>query len=104
MSEDRGVSQLYNSKISGATSFNSWATQNHDFTPQDLNDEPDFEEVLGRLAAAFATDDVLVCHNAGYDLGKALAPMCKNARFGRCNTAGSSQGMHVQRRLGVDCA
>ena len=75
--EDLSVKQLYSSKIRGATSFNSWATQNHDLTPQDLNDEPDFEEVLGRLAAAVATDDVLVCHNVGYNIGKVLAPMCR---------------------------
>lgn len=73
---DRSICQLYSSKISGATSFNSWATQNHAFTPQDLNSEPDFEEVLGRLAAAVAKDDVLVCHHAGFDIGKVLAPMC----------------------------
>ena len=48
VSEDRSMSQLYNSKISGATSFNSWATEHHAITPQALNDEPYFEEVLGR--------------------------------------------------------
>ena len=74
---DRSICQLYSSKISGATSFNSWATQHHDFTPQDLISEPDFEEVLGRLAAAVAKDDVLVCHNTGYDICKVLAPMCR---------------------------
>lgn len=74
---DRSISQLYSSKIKGAMSFNSWATQHHDFTPQDLVSEPDFEEVLGRLAAAVAKDDVLVCHNAGYDICKVLAPMCR---------------------------
>ena len=77
MSEDRSFNQFYSSNIRGATSFNSWATQNHDVTPQDLNDEPDFEEVLGRLAAAVATDAALVCHNVGYDIGKVLAPMCR---------------------------
>ena len=74
---DRSICQLYSSKISGATSFNSWASEHHDFTPQDLVSEPDFEEVLGRLAAAVAKDDVLVCHNVGYDIGKVLAPMCR---------------------------
>ena len=74
--EDLSVKQLYSSKIRGATSFNSWATQNHDFTPQYLNDEPNFEEVLRRLAAAVAKYDVLVCHNVGYDIFKVLAPMC----------------------------
>ena len=73
---DRSICQLYSSKISGATSFNSWASEHHAFTPQDLISEPDFEEVLGRLAATVAKDDVLVCHNIGYDIGKVLAPMC----------------------------
>ena len=81
MSEDCSMSQLYNSKISGATSFNAWATEQHAFTPHDLNDEPDFEEVLGRLAAAAAKYDVLVCHNVGYDIGKVLAPMCRLQGF-----------------------
>ena len=77
MCEDLSVKQLFSANISGATSFNSWATQHHDFTPQDLKGEPDFEEVLGRLAAAVATDDVLVCHNVGYDIGKVRTPMCR---------------------------
>ena len=75
--EDRSFNHLYSSKHRGATSFNSWATQNHDFTPQYLNDEPDFEEVLGRFAATVAKYDILVCHNTGYDIGKVLAPMCR---------------------------
>ena len=74
---DRSICQLYSSKISGATSFNSWASEHHAFTPQDLVSEPDFEEVLGRLAAAVAKDDVLVCHNVDYDVFKVLAPMCR---------------------------
>ena len=77
VSEDRSMSQLYNSKIRGAASFNSWATEHHAITPQYLNDEPEFKEVLDCLAATVATDDILVCHNTGYDIGKVLAPMCK---------------------------
>lgn len=79
--EDRSMSQLYNSTFSGATSFNSWATEQHAFAPHDLSDEPDFEEVLGRLAATIATSDILVCHNTGYNIGKVLAPMCRMQRL-----------------------
>ena len=33
--------------------------------------------MLGRLAATVAKYDILVCHNADYDICKVLAPMCR---------------------------
>ena len=71
---DRSASQLYSSKISGATSFNSWATEHHAFTPTYLVSEPEFKEVLGSLAATIANDDVFVCHKVGDGVDKVLAP------------------------------
>lgn len=74
--EDRRVSQLYSSKISGATNINAWASQHHDFAPQYLNSEPDFKDVMGCAAATFAKAVALVCLNTGYGVGKELTPMC----------------------------
>ena len=76
VSDDRGVSKLYNSQFSGATGISSWATGHRNITPQDLNGKLLFEEVLSCGAAAIATGDVLVCHNAGDGVAKVLAPMC----------------------------
>ena len=103
MCEDLSVKQLFSSKISGATRFNSWATEHHASTPQDLNDEPEFKAVLDCLAAIVATDDVILCHNAGYDIGQVLAPMCRMQGLDGAQLLDLPRVCTCKRRLGIDC-
>lgn len=52
----------------GFSYFNSGNIQVHGIRPSDVDDAPSWEEVL-KILLAFVGDDVLVAHNAQFDMG-----------------------------------
>ena len=101
-SDGRSVRHMYSSKFTGADSISSWATRHHDVTPQSVKDELAFDEVMGRLAASVVTYGVLVCHSAGYDIDKALGPLCVACMVGGTRRLDMPMGLRMQRCLGLE--
>ena len=75
----REIHHLYDSFIRGATSLTPWVLQNTPVTLELLSSSPLAEEVSQRLAELWEDGDVLVAHNAQYDLRMVFPKMAHPA-------------------------
>ena len=67
------MEHVYTTLIKGATRFAPWVVQNVPITLGQLGAGKTFQEVLEDMAALIHPRDVLVAHNAHFDLNTAVA-------------------------------
>ena len=67
------VEEVYSTLIKGATQLAPWTIQNTPIKLSDLVDGKPFREVLEDMATLIQPGDVLVAHNAQFDLNTAVA-------------------------------
>lgn len=80
--EDGEVSHAYDTIISGATSFAPWVKANVKITVAEASRGKPFREVLEDLAGLLQDGDVIVAHNAHFDLEQVTATAARRIGIG----------------------
>ena len=78
--EDGEVSHLYETVISGVTSRSEWAQKNIRLTLEEIEGGIPFYQMIDELADLIKTGDVLVAHNASFDIGMCIGTAARRIR------------------------
>jgi DNA polymerase III alpha subunit (gram-positive type) len=78
--EDGEVSHLYETVICGATSRSKWVQDNIRLTLEEIANGIPFHQMIEELAALLEPGDVLVAHNASFDIDMCIATAARRIR------------------------
>ena len=79
--EDGEVSHLYETVICGVTSRSKWAQDNIRLTLEEIANGIPFDQMIDELADLIKTGDVLVAHNASFDIGMCIGTAARRIRY-----------------------
>ncbi len=78
--EEGEVSHLYETVICGVTSRSKWAQDNIRLTLEEIANGIPFYQMIEELADLIKPGDVLVAHNASFDIGMCIATAARRIR------------------------